>query len=105
MGVPALSELKRRDYAAQYLGVMLQNVDAMFNPRVIVFGGRSTIEHSGLVDAAGQTQCSYAHSWEMKAPEVRPAHFGLLAAAVGAATLVLHELLRPIFKDANHVTG
>nr|CBA26400.1 hypothetical protein Csp_E34880 [Curvibacter putative symbiont of Hydra magnipapillata] len=33
-------------------GMMLQNLDAMFNPRVIVVGGRSTVDYPGLVEAA-----------------------------------------------------
>ncbi|NBX20222.1 MAG: ROK family transcriptional regulator [Betaproteobacteria bacterium] len=105
VGARALQEHTSLDHAAQYLGMMLQNVDAMFNPRVIVIGGRSTFEHPGLVDAARQTQCSYAQSAGMQAPEVRPARYGLHAAAVGAAALVLHEFLRPLLKDANHVAG
>nr|CBA26399.1 hypothetical protein Csp_E34870 [Curvibacter putative symbiont of Hydra magnipapillata] len=41
----------------------------------------------------------------MQAPEVRPARYGLHAAAVGAAAMVLHQFLRPLLKEANHVSG
>jgi len=91
--------------SARYLGMMLQNLDAMFNPRVIVVGGRSTVDHPGLVEAARNTQCAYAQSAGMQAPEVRPARYGLHAAAVGAAAMVLHQFLRPLLKEANHVSG
>jgi len=105
VGARALKEQTSLEHAAQYLGMMLQNLDAMFNPRVIVVGGRSTVDHPGLVEAARNTQCAYAQSAGMQAPEVRPARYGLHAAAVGAAAMVLHQFLRPLLKEANHVSG
>jgi hypothetical protein len=36
----------------------------------------------------------------MPAPQVRPARYGLLASAVGAAALVLHHELRPMHARA-----
>jgi predicted NBD/HSP70 family sugar kinase len=89
----------------QYLGVLLQNLDAMFNPHVIVVGGRSCIDHPSLIDAARATQLDYARVAGLQSPVVRPARFGVQAAAVGAAALVLHHFLRPLLKEANHVSG
>jgi len=44
---------------------------------------------------------NYAASCGMAPPTVRPAHYGLLASAVGAAALVLHHELRPMHPRAD----
>ncbi|MFZ2219592.1 MAG: hypothetical protein WAV85_13065, partial [Rhodoferax sp.] len=41
-----------------------------------------------------------ADSTGMTAPTLRPARYGLLASAVGAAALVLHHELRPMHNRA-----
>jgi predicted NBD/HSP70 family sugar kinase len=89
----------------KYLGVLLQNLDAMFNPHVIVVGGRSCIDHPHLIDTARATQQAYAQTAGLQSPVVRAARFGVQAAAVGAAALVLHQFLRPLLKEVNHVPG
>jgi hypothetical protein len=38
----------------------------------------------------------YAEAADMAPPTLRPARYGLLASAVGAAALVLHHDLRPM---------
>ncbi|MBP6493069.1 MAG: hypothetical protein KA287_02395, partial [Rhodoferax sp.] len=43
-----------------------------------------------------QTLSGYAQRAGVPVPTVRSARYGLLAAAVGAAALVLHRFLRPI---------
>ena len=91
--------------AGRYLGVVLQNLDAMFNPHVIVVGGRSCMEHPALIEIARSTQQAYASAAGLQSPEVRAARFGVQAAAVGAAALVLHQFLRPLLKESNHVSG
>jgi predicted NBD/HSP70 family sugar kinase len=91
--------------AGQYLGVLIQNLDAMFNPRVLVLGGRSCVNNPGLVETARQTLLSYAQGAGLPAPEVRSARYGLQAAAVGAAALVLHRFLRPMLVGAYVETG
>jgi predicted NBD/HSP70 family sugar kinase len=88
------------DAAGQYLGVLIQNLDAMFNPRVLVLGGRSCVNNPTLVETARQTLLSYALGTGLPAPEVRSARYGLQAAAVGAAALVLHRFLRPMLVGA-----
>ena len=103
IGARALAKKPGLEQAGQYLGVMLQNLDAMFNPHVIVVGGRSCMDHPSLIDAARATQQAYAHAAGLQAPEVRAARFGVQAAAVGAAALVLHQFLRPLLKENNHV--
>jgi predicted NBD/HSP70 family sugar kinase len=83
----------------------LQNLDATFNPRVIVLGGRSCFQYPELISEAQRTLHAYAMAAGFAPPEVRTARYGLQAAAVGAAALVLHQYLRPIFKDKKHVPG
>ena len=105
IGARALGSKQGVVKGGQYLGVLLQNLDAMFNPHVIVVGGRSCIDHPSLIDAARTTQQAYARVAGLQSPEVRAARFGVQAAAVGAAALVLHQFLRPLLKEANHVSG
>lgn len=82
--------------AGKHLGVLLQNLWTSFNPGVLVVGGKSCILHPRLFEIACQTLQAFASSAGMTAPRVRCAHYGLLAAAVGAAALVLHDQLRPM---------
>ncbi len=105
IGARALGRPRGLARAGQYLGVMLQNLDAMFNPHVIVVGGRSCIDHPALIETARSAQQAYAHAAGLQAPEVRAARFGVQAAAVGAAALVLHQFLRPLLKESKHVPG
>ena len=91
--------------AGRYLGVMMQNLDAMFNPRVLVVGGRSTIEAPLLMQTAQTALNEYARQAGLQAPAVRAARYGLQAAAVGAAALVLHRFLRPLIKDASYAAA
>jgi predicted NBD/HSP70 family sugar kinase len=105
IGGRALATADGAEQAGQYLGGLLQNLDAMFNPRVIVVGGRSCIDHPDLIETARATQQGYASAAGLRAPQVRVARFGVQAAAMGAAALVLHQFLRPLLKEAKHVPG
>jgi len=102
VGARALRQTTDIETAGRYLGVMLQNLDAMFNPRVLVLGGRSCIDIPGLTQSAQATLERYAREAGLRPPEVRVARYGAQAAAVGAAALVLHRFLRPLIKDADH---
>ena len=82
--------------AGQFLGVLLQNLWTTFNPRVLVLGGSSCVGHPALVQVAQDTLNAYAASAGMAAPALRVARYGMLAPAVGAAALVLHQYLRPM---------
>ncbi len=86
--------------AGRCLGVLIQNLCTTFNPGVLVMGGASCIRHPELVQIATDTLKAYAASAGMSLPEVRTARYGLLAAAVGAAALVLHQYLRPMHPRA-----
>jgi predicted NBD/HSP70 family sugar kinase len=105
IGARALRKKQGVEEAGKYLGVVLQNLDAMFNPHVIVVGGRSCIDRPTLVENARRTQQAYASAAGLQAPQVRTARFGVQAAAVGAAALVLHQFLRPLLKETKHVPG
>ena len=105
IGASALARPKGVAKGGRYLGVLLQNLDAMFNPHVIVVGGRSCIDHPTLLEMARSAQQAYAQVAGLQAPEVRAARFGVQAAAVGAAALVLHQFLRPLLKESKHVPG
>jgi len=96
IGSRALTTSARVDRAGQYLGVLVQNLDVMFNPRTIVLGGKSCVNNPDLIGNAIQTLSGYAQRAGVPVPVVRSARYGLLAAAVGAAALVLHRFLRPI---------
>ena len=103
VGARALAKPHGLRQAGQYLGVMLQNLDAMFNPHVIVVGGRSCMDHPALIEQARVIQQEYARAAGLQAPQIRPARFGAQAAAVGAAALVLHQFLRPLLKEGKPV--
>ena len=105
IGARALATQQGVSKGGQYLGVLLQNLDAMFNPHAIVVGGRSCIDHPALIEAARTAQQAYAQVAGLQSPDVRAARFGVQAAAVGAAALGLHQFLRPLLKETKHVPG
>ena len=96
IGARALDTAEGVERAARYLGVLIQNLDVMFNPRVVVLGGQSCSTHADLLEGAARTVQAYARSAGVPAPVVRGARYGLLAAAVGAAAVALHRYLRPM---------
>jgi predicted NBD/HSP70 family sugar kinase len=98
-GAHALERLDQPEAAGRYLGVLLQNLWALFNPQVLVVGGASCERYPGLLEQARATLQEYADSAGMEAPPVRSARYGHLASAVGAAALVLHHALRPLYRS------
>lgn len=76
--------------------MVLQNLWTTFNPSTLVVGGPSCDTYPGIVKVAQTTLQAYADAAGMAPPQVRPARYGLLASAVGAAALVLHHELRPM---------
>ena len=87
---------KNTDLAGKYLGVLIQNLDVMFNPRTIVLGGQSCVNNPEMLDKAVTTLLNYSKLADMPLTTVRAARYGLLAAAVGSAALVWHRFLRPM---------
>lgn len=96
IGARALKDAKNTDLAGKYLGVLIQNLDVLFNPRTIVLGGQSCVNNPEMIDKAISTLVSYSKLADMPLTAVRPARYGLLAAAVGSAALVWHRFLRPM---------
>ena len=100
IGARALArELKQTgsvQHAGQALGILIHNLWSTFNPGVLVVGGASCIKHPELLQSAQDTLKAYCASAGIAAPSIRPARYGALAAAVGAAALVLHHYLRPM---------
>lgn len=87
-------------HAGAMMGVLLQNLWTTFDPSVLVVGGPSCLNHPGMVQTARETLNRYAAQADMVAPAVRVARYGVLASAVGAAALVLHQYLRPMHPRA-----
>ena len=99
-GARALERLPDPARGGVFLGVVLQNLWTTFNPGALVIGGPSCERHPGIVRQARETLAAYAASAGVPAPTLRPARYGLLASAVGAAALVLHHELRPLHARA-----
>lgn len=95
-GARALERLPDPARGGVFLGVVLQNLWTTFNPGSLVVGGPSCERFPAIVSTARDTLAGYAASAGVAAPVVRPARYGLLASAVGAAALVLHHELRPM---------
>jgi predicted NBD/HSP70 family sugar kinase/DNA-binding XRE family transcriptional regulator len=96
IGANAIRRAGNSKEAGQYLGVLIQNLDVMFNPRKIILGGKSCVNDAKLNEIAIACSSSYAKSAGLPQIDVSVARYGLLAAAVGAAALVWHRHLRPI---------
>jgi predicted NBD/HSP70 family sugar kinase len=96
IGSRALKAAKNTDLAGKYLGVLIQNLDVMFNPRTIVLGGQSCVNNPEMIDKAVSTSSNYSKLADLPLTTVRAARYGLLAAAVGSAALVWHRFLRPM---------
>lgn len=99
-GARALDRLPDPARGGVYLGVVLQNLWTTFNPGALVVGGPSCEQYPDILTTARDTLADYAASAGVVAPTVRPARYGLLASAVGAAALVLHHELRPMHAPA-----
>ncbi|MEO7885139.1 MAG: ROK family protein [Polaromonas sp.] len=96
IGSGALGQLANAERSGHYLGVLLQNLWTTFDPSVLVVGGASCHRFPDMVQVAQETLQKYATDAGVAAPMVRVARYGLLASAVGAAALVLHQYLRPM---------
>ena len=103
-GSRALGRPGAPEHAGPHLGVLLQNLWMAFDPSCIVVGGLSMERHPALLRGALATLAQYSRSAGLPPPTVRAARYGLQAAAVGAAALVLHQELRPLHATAPTVT-
>ncbi|MDC8787069.1 ROK family transcriptional regulator [Roseateles koreensis] len=86
--------------AGTYLGVLLQNLTAAYDPACIVLGGAGVELGDGFVQPALQTLNAYAAAANLAPPDVRVSRFGADAVAVGAAALARYRLTRPLAAPA-----
>jgi predicted NBD/HSP70 family sugar kinase len=82
--------------AGGYLGVLLQNLAAAYDPACIVLGGSCIDLGEPFVQTALQTLNEYAADANLSPPTVRTSRFGADAVAVGAAALARFRLTRPM---------
>jgi len=104
-GARILDKLADPTSGGDYLGVVLANLWTTFDPSVLIVGGPSCVKYPGLITRAQKTLKAYSDGARMPAPPVRPARYGLLASAVGAAALVLHRQLRPMQAPTGYATN
>ncbi|MFZ2986662.1 ROK family transcriptional regulator [Ideonella sp.] len=86
--------------AGRYLGVLLQNLTAAYDPGAIVLGGAGIELGEDLLQPALQTLHQYAEAAGLPPPEVRTSRYGADAVAVGAAALARYRLTRPLISPA-----
>ena len=67
VGSRAMEQTGDVEHSGRYLGVMVQNLDAIFNPRVLVLGGRSTMRMPRLTQIAQSTLEDYARQAGLQA--------------------------------------
>lgn len=82
--------------AGRYLGMLLQNLIAAYDPGCIVLGGAAVELGTVFLDPALQTLRAYSSAAGMAPPQVAMSRFGADAVAVGAAALARYRLTRPL---------
>jgi predicted NBD/HSP70 family sugar kinase len=87
--------------AGQYLGVLLQNLAAAYDPGCIVLGGAAIELGDAFLQPALRTLNDYAQAASLPPPPVRISRFGAEAVAIGAAALARYRLTRPLIAPAN----
>lgn len=81
--------------AGQYLGVLLQNLAAAYDPACIVLGGPAVAWGDALLAPVRATLQEYAQAARLSAPTLRVSRFGADAIAIGAAALAGYRLTQP----------
>lgn len=82
--------------AGNYLGVLLQNLAAAYDPGCIVLGGAVIELGDVFLQPALNTLNGYVEAASLTPPPVRLSRFGADAVAVGAAALARYRLTRPL---------
>lgn len=82
--------------SGRYLGVLLQNLAAAYDPECIVLGGSVVELGAAFVQPALDALHAYAQAADLEPPAVRTSYFGTDAVAVGAAALVRYSTTRPL---------
>ena len=81
--------------AGAFLGTLLQNLAAAYDPACIVLGGAAVDLGDAFIDPALRTLRDYCRAANLPAPMVRLSRRGANAVAVGAAALVRYRMTRP----------
>lgn len=81
--------------AGQYLGVLLQNLAAAYDPACIVLGGPAMALGEALLGPVRATLQDYAQAAGLSEPALRVSRFGDDLIAVGAAALAGYRLTQP----------
>ncbi|HSD38605.1 MAG TPA: ROK family transcriptional regulator [Rhodocyclaceae bacterium] len=82
--------------AGHYLGVLIHNLWATFDPAQVVLGGPCSRFGTHYVDMALDTLNERISQGSLRPPKVTVARFGEQAVAIGATALVLHQIVRPM---------
>jgi predicted NBD/HSP70 family sugar kinase len=82
--------------AGRYLGMLLQNLTAAYDPGCIVLGGAAVELGDVFLEPALQTLRRYAKDAGLTPPPVVVARFAADAVAIGAAALARYRLTRPL---------
>jgi predicted NBD/HSP70 family sugar kinase/DNA-binding XRE family transcriptional regulator len=83
--------------AGRYLGVLLQNLAAAYDPACIVLGGPAMALGDALLAPVRATLQEYAEAARLPEPALRVSCFGDDLIAVGAAALAGYRLTQPTF--------
>ena len=81
--------------AGRYLGVLLQNLAAAYDPACIVLGGPVIELGETLLKPAREALQGYAKAAQVQEPMLRVSRFGADAIALGAAALAGYRLTQP----------
>jgi len=79
--------------ALEYLGIGIANLINLFNPEVVVLGGGVTQAGDFLFDKVREATRKRALQRMSRTVDIIPAIFGMKAAAMGAISLILDQLL------------
>jgi predicted NBD/HSP70 family sugar kinase len=82
--------------AGSYLGVLLHNLAAAYDPGCIVLSRSVADLGETYLDSARKTLNSYADAAGVAPPSVGTSRFGADSIAIGAAALVRYRLTRPL---------
>ena len=86
--------------AGSFLGTLLQNLAAAYDPACIVLGGAGVALGDAFVEPALRTLRDYCGAANLPVPTVRLSRRGADAVAVGAAALVRYRSTRPLIGTA-----
>jgi predicted NBD/HSP70 family sugar kinase len=86
--------------AGGYLGVLLQNLAAAYDPARIVLGGSVVELGQAFLEPALRTLNDYAVAAKLAPPTVQISRFGADAVAAGGAALARYRLTRPMIATA-----